>query len=900
MTRFRTISTISSSAALAAALGYAASVAAVTLNLSNGPLFLGGNVEPNIVFNLDDSGSMQFEYLPGEGFHNVSTFMFPRPSAPYGGGTYTNYVPNFFDKNLHNFYMRSAHNNAAFYNPDVTYLPWSNSDGSEMPNANPAAAYYNPRITGQGTLNLTAQQTQIAVWFGYCGPSSGGACPNTGVYAASNINDAFCQAANELQYPGGDCTQSHTYWPITYYNYTGGPVTERGSYARVQITTSTPAEATFAYTDPVTGLPVTRTRDQEIQNFANWFQYHRSRILTACAGIGRAFAEQGPGMRVGFAAINQGSKSIDGQTSPGAMVKGARAFSGADRDAFFTELYDHVIPAAGTPLRRAVDNVGKYFERADNSGPWSATPGAGSTAAHLECRQSYQVLMTDGYWNGNPAPTSDARKNVDNTTTTTITNSPLTPSKSYKYVPAAPYKDKWGNPTPDDGTLADVAMYYWGRDLRTSIVNDVVTNPLDPTFWQHLTTFTVGLGVSGTLDPATDFPALINGTKQWPNPEPSGAGSQDAEKIDDLWHAAVNGHEQFFSASDPTTFTQSLSDSISAIKDRNGSAASVALNSGSVVSNTKLYQARFDSGDWSGQLVAYAVNDGSGVEPTYGCTSDDPIGKVCPDQVWDAGEVIDTLDWNAGRKIVTYKPSTRDGVAFRWPANPSSPSATELDSTQVTALNDNPATGPVDNDSKGQSRVEYLRGRIVTEFRNRSSVLGDIVYSAPAFVGAPSFVYPKTWGAGASETSYASFRAANVSRTPMLYVGANDGMLHAFDASNGANGGKERFAYVPSSVYPNLSKLTNRSYSHQYFVDGSPTAVDAFVNGAWKTVLVGGLRAGGRGIYALDVTQPVTSSTAESSVADRVLWEYNHTDAQGADLGFTFGEINIVRMQNGK
>ncbi|MBA2491388.1 MAG: hypothetical protein H0V34_06650 [Gammaproteobacteria bacterium] len=772
MTYFKTVSTVSSSAALAAALGYAASVAALPLNLSNGPLFLGGNVEPNIVFNLDDSGSMQFEYLPGAGFHDVSTFMFPRPSAPYGGGTYTNYVPNFFDKNLHNFYMRSAHNNFAFYNPNVTYLPWLNSDGSEMPNANPAAAYYNPRITSQGTLNLTAQQTQSALWFGYCGPSSSGNCLNTGVYASSNINDAYYQAANELNYSGGP-TQSHTYWPITYYNYTSGAVTERGSYARVEITTTTSAGATFAYTDPITGLAMTRTRDQEIQNFANWFQYHRSRILISRAGIGRAFAEQGPGMRVWFAAINQGSKSIDGQTSPGAMVKGVRPFSGTDRDAFFTELYDHVIPAAGTPLRRAVDNVGKYFERTDNSGPWSATPGTTSSAAHLECRQSYQILMTDGYWNDDPAPTSGARANVDNTTVpvaATIKNDPLLPSKSYRYVAAAPYKDVWAHSNPNGGTLADVAMYYWGRDLRTSIANDVTTNPLDLAFWQHLTTFTVGLGVSGTLDPATDFPALINGTKQWPNPEPSTAGSQNPEKTDDLWHAAVNGHGQFFSASDPSTFAQSLSDSISAIKDRNGSAASVALNSGSVVSNTKLYQARFDSGDWSGQLVEYAVHDG--VDHSYGCTEDDPKGKVCPDQVWDAGEIIDTQNWNTGRKIVTYKPSNRDGVVFRWPANSASPAANELDSTQVGALNDNPATIAVDNDSKGQSRLEYLRGRIVTEFRNRSSVLGDIVYSAPAYVGAPSFVYPKTWGVGAPETSYASFRAANASRIPTCSTSA--------------------------------------------------------------------------------------------------------------------------------
>lgn len=895
MKGLRTIGIAANSALLVAAVGYSASAAAAPLILSNAPLFLGGNVEPNLVFNLDDSGSMQFEYMPGEGFHpDYSYFLFPRPSSPYGAGTYTNFVPNFFDNNLHNFFMRSAHNNAIFYNPNITYKPWVNADGSDMANANPAAAYYNPRLPDRGTINLTAARTQTAYWFGN--------------FSGSNVNYAQGQWTAANQYDDWDAnnngnpdtTGSHTYVPITYYNYNSGPVTARASYTLVQITSATSSTATFAYTDPADGLPKTRTRDEEIQNFANWFQYHRSRILTARAGIGRAFGEQGPGMRVAFAAINKGSADIDGVTSPGALRRGVRPFSGSARTNFFNDLYDEIIDSDGTPLRRAMDDVGKYFERPDNRGPWGNTPGTddgSASSAHLECRQSYQILMTDGYWNGDDAPTSGARNNVDNTAGTTITNSPLEPLISYTYTPAAPFKDSYGHPNPDGGTLADIAMYYWNRDLRANVVNDVITNPQDPAFWQHLVTFTVGLGVSGTLDPATDLPGLTSGALQWPNPEPSAAGSQNPEKTDDLWHTALNGHGQFFSAADPATFANALSDALSAIKDRNGSAASVALNSGSITSNARLYQARFDSGDWSGQLVAYALHDG--VNHTYGCTDQDPIGKVCPTIVWDAGEVIDTQDWNTGRKIVTYKPSNDEGIPFRWPANPSSPTASELDSTQIAALNDNPATGSLDNDSKGQNRLEYLRGRIVTAFRNRSSVLGDIVHSAPAYVGAPAFNYPNNWGSGAPENAspYAAFRttSANQNRDPMLYVGANDGMLHAFTASSG----QERFAYVPSAVYPDLSKLTSRSYSHRYYVDGSPTAVDAYVNGQWRTILASGLRGGGRGTYALDVTTPPSSSESETTAASRVLWEYNHADSGGADLGYTFGEVNIVRMKNG-
>lgn len=311
----------------------------------------------------------------------------------------------------------------------------------------------------------------------------------------------------------------------------------------------------------------------------------------------------------------------------------------------------------------------------------------------------------------------------------------------------------------------------------------------------------------------------------------------------------------------------------------NASASSVATNSTSLNTGSKIYQARFNSNDWSGQLIAFPVLSNGTVSTT-------------PD--WDAGQVINTQAANS-RVILTFNDTltVRDGVAFRWPANPASPTSSEISTNLVNALNTAPTT--FINDGRGQQRLDYVRGDASQEgataisFRQRpTSKLGDIVNSNPNFVGAPN--------AGIPDPAYEAFRLAKSGREPMVYVGANDGMLHAFNAGTGANAGKETLAYVPSKAHPHLSKLTSRTYLHRYFVDGSPEVQDAFVSSQWRTVLVGGMGAGGQGVFALDVTDP--STFTEANAANIVLWEF--TDADDPDLGYTFGKPVVRKMANGR
>ena len=766
---------------------------AADLNIANSPLFVATNVEPNVMFTLDDSGSMQWEYMPDGGGMDFSTYMFPRlVSNLYGGNDYGNQVPNFDDDNVHNFYGRSSANNGVFYNPDVTYSPWSRPDGTEMPPADPTNALYNPDQPALGGRDLTTQRTENACWFRH----------------GSNLGSAF----------GDPCTGNHTYWPITYFIYNGGSRTVRGNYTKIEITTATPAGQTF--TSPG---GETRTRDEEIQNFANWFQYHRSRILTSRGAIGRAFTQMPDQARVGFAAIN----------APGSLISEVADFNIGGRNAFYNSLYNRTISTSGTPLRRAANSVGQYFERTDDAGPWSTTPGA-SGGEDLACRQSFNILMSDGFWNGGNPGVGEA----DGTAGATITGPDLGAGpQSYTYTPTAPFAD-----ASRTNTLADVAMHYWKRDLRPGLANKVSTTPEDPAFWQHLTSFGIGLGVEGNVIPQDAFDAVDNGTNiNWGNPF---GGNPD--KIDDLLHYGINGRGGFFSAADPETFAEELGNLLLEIVARTAATTGLSVSTTRLTQDSVAFAAEFDSEDWSGEVKAIDVlND----------TTE-----------WEASPALNSRD-PAFREIYTSEMDGTGGVDF---------------DTGLTGAH----KALIDSDtSRANNVIRYVRGESITGFRNRTNILGDIVNSRPVFVGQSNEGWANLPAGQGGGSSYFTFVDSKEAKTDAVYLGANDGMLHAFKADP-ATGGDELFAFVPRTVFGKLGELTEEPYGHQFFVDGQQVVRDAH-DGSWKRVLVGTLGAGGRGVYALDVTD---ANNPE------VLWEMNSGD--DVDLGFTFGEPIITRLGN--
>ncbi len=761
--------------------------ARAAVDISDSPIVVGSSVAPNLMFLLDDSGSMQWEVMPDEQMY-FSTYLFPVPAAVYGGGTYTSQVPTFQDSNIHNFFGRSPDNNAVFYNPQTQYRPWLRSTGASFGNVDPTAAPYNPAEPARGTMNLTAEVTQSAYWFN------------------NTVNTNQNQASYACSPP---CNQ--TFRPITFYIYRGtGSRLAAGSYTKYQI------RGTRAYRrDPVTAAEAeitsftwpngrTRTVAEETQNFANWFSYYRSRILAARAGASIAFGQLGENYRVGFRTINGVGEFLIPTTGN---------FSGTNRSTWFDRLLLTRIDPAGTPLRTSLNWAGNYYEtKTGTDDPWNDT----ARATPLACRQSFSIMTTDGYWS-DVFSLPGGSKNADGTE-------------------ARPYRDTHSN------TLADVAMYYYKRDLRTGIADSVPTNARDAAGWQHMVTFAVSLGVTGTLNPAVDLPALTAGTKDWPDP----TGSSPV-KLDDLWHATVNGRGSFVNAADPQQFTDGLSAVLTNIGERVASSGNVTSTSSSLTSTTLLFQSRFTGGNWTGDIHASRIE------------SD---GTIATTPTWKASEHIPAP---ASRSIYTWSGSA--GIAFQW-ANLSASQKTTLGSSAV---------------------VDYLRGVTTGEarnggtYRNRTSLLGDIVNSTPVYVGPVTDLRLDRFDwTGAS--TYQAHRAAVASRREMVYVAANDGMLHAFDARTG----DERFAYAPSNAFAAMKTLADTNYAHKFMNDGSAVVAEVYFSGAWRTVLIGTQGRGGNSVYALDITNPDAFS------ASKVLWEFTH-----ADFGRTVGAPVVARMNDG-
>ena len=377
--------------------------------------------------------------------------------------------------------------------------------------------------------------------------------------------------------------------------------------------------------------------------------------------------------------------------------------------------------------------------------------------------------------------------------------------------------------------------------------------------WTDVRLFTPGTsGAAGLLRDPLWYAAKWGGFRDQNN-----NGIPD---LDEEWDPNSDGNpDNYFLVTNALTLGEQLTRAFNEIIDRVTTASSASVNSGSISSETRLYQAKFSTRDWTGQLLSFRIDTDTGLLSTVD---------------WDAANEVPSAN---SREILTRN-ADGNGAAFRWDS---------LDGTRQ---------GQLDlGDGNGESRLEYLRGDTSKEqskpgglFRNRPTLpggkpalLGDIVSSSPVFVGRPPFRYRDDLEA----EPYSAFRIAQAARRPMVYAGANDGMLHGFDGETG----QERFAFIPGAVFDRLPALTDPGYTHLFYVDGPPNMGDVFFDDEWRTVLVGGLNRGGQGVYALDITEP--DAVTESNADDVVLWEF--TDADDADLGYTYSQPAIIRSHDG-
>ena len=316
------------------------------------------------------------------------------------------------------------------------------------------------------------------------------------------------------------------------------------------------------------------------------------------------------------------------------------------------------------------------------------------------------------------------------------------------------------------------------------------------------------------------------------------------------------------------------------------------------VAGNSSFSSQFDASDWKGEVKASELRFDANGEPSL-------IDK------WTFSSLLTAqlagTGWNSNRLVATWNPDTRTGVAFRSAALAAS-QRSALDPTFTAASDADPL-------------LDYLRGDRTNEvgssvvgssqaYRSRSALIGDIVGSKARPIGPPSFPYSDV-----SNPGYSAFKSTWANRPTVVYVGANDGMLHAINGSLSGAGGTEMFAYVPGALYdgPNgtpsvdgLASLANPTFTHHYLVNATPNVYDVDFGRTpdssgnaragspdWRSILIGGLGKGGRSYYAIDVTDPAgMASGGEGTVASKVLWEFTDTD-----LGYTYGDPVVVKTR---
>lgn len=986
-------------AALALALGIAGGISnAEVTDLGTSPLAQSSstNVLPNLMFTLDASGSMGWDFL-GDNVDPIQSFItFSSASANTGKSRCNNSTCSSISTRAVRgdppYYSNQF--NGVFYNPQITYKPGRNADGTcrTIYDNNNFTSYLDcpaPLTHGlwtavaadsyqtsgtipfspTATVDLTTQFSEIV----YC-KSNSNVPPDAVNCRRNGINTAnpflYNSASTANGFPDGAVSSSSTnfkypqtqsgapfYYVITPVEYcsdanlttcvastvptTVGSITysfpalvrycknstdanaaapvsgsvagsarceskyfgsytfpRYGQFTRTDIVSTTPTYGGRPTRSDCAAAP-NCTYAEEMTNFANWFAYYRTRIHMMKTAAGNAFKTIDDKYRVGFITINPGSPVQPSNSANGftGQYLPIAKFDVTQKANWYTTFYNQPV-GQSTPLRQALSRVGRHFAGKTDG----INSGMPEDPMQYSCQQNFALLTTDGFWNGSAGVQIDgvtAIGNQDNVDAGFSTRA---------------FGAFDGALAGASDTLADVAMYYYKTDLRPtgSIgalgidvgTDNVPTTGKDTNPAQHMVTFTLGLA-DGLMtyipnyDTSTtgDFANIktssttcfwASGTCNWPVPV-----ADQNSALDDLWHAAVNGRGTYYNARDPSTLAAGLGGALAGVNIQTGAAAASATSSPNITQTSNfIFSSTFRTVKWDGEVAAQQI--------------DINTGNVLPPIVWSAQAQLDSV-LPASRTIYTF---TTDTVSFPTKLKPflwanltaseqaflSGKCNTPFALSQCSSL----SLGQQTQASNGSTMLDYLRGSAAnapTLYRQRDHVLGDTVNATPAFVATPTFKFQDN-----VTPSYGTFQttAPASTRTPVLYIGANDGMLHAFNGNTGA----EMWAYVPSMVLSNMYLLADNNYAtkHTYFVDGSPQVMDVFIGGAWKTILVGGLNLGGRGFYALDITDPT---------APKALWEFKVrnpavtacaatvTAAIGAsddcDLGSSYGNPVITK-----
>ena len=850
------------------------------MDLADAPMAVKNTVLPNMIFILDDSGSMDSEVLfptndgaawwhtgdmsfVGRGANDQSsagTINFNKTGG--AGTTWKKYVylfPNgtgtgnraYSDSTNDHYaipptaefaWTRSSKYNPIYYDTNKTYTYWPeahNGSSSVSFSAATATSVKSHPVLNGNTIDLTTDRVSNSTNFTF--KMHEGMVAPAGARRLNGSN--WVTLSVDTTVPSGSWDVEISYYPATFYHpdpngtFTGP---DGAKLKRYEIKSGN-------------SFPSGRTYAAEIQNFANWFAFYRKRKLLMSSAIGSVF-DGLDGIRGGMFTLNDRSSV--------SMYDFSSTTASANEKRLLYNFYSNN-NAGGTPTRDALNYAGTQFKRTNSGAP-----------IQFECQYNAAFVLTDGFANRTPTDLPSPR-NFDGQTD--YGSYPY--NRQYKAngsTVTSPYQDTY------EGTLADIAMEHYTKNLRPDLptgkvpVNQYDVGPdADRNPNLHMNTYALGLGTKGfifgvdaatTADPYTNAPA-------WSDPN---AADRSPAAVDDLWHATINGHGEMFSVTDVDAARQSIKSVVDSIIGKVGSAAAVAVSNPNVTTaDNASYVTAYNSGNWTGDLLAYPL------DLTTGNTNFNlPLWSVSPKLQLDAR--------TTARLIASYSGTsgTGNGRAF---------TSAGLSTAQKDLIK-TPASSPSDADDV----IAFLRGTRTLEgttYRSRVNLLGDMINAEPAILRDSFNDY--------TDNGYSAFKTSTATRTRMVLQGANDGMLHAFNANTGA----EAWAYVPNRVIQegNLNMLSRKTgFTHKYFVDATPTIADVDfknIDGAtgsgedWRTILVGGLGKGGKGFYALDLTSP--GATTDSEVAAKVLWEFPNSATNSTaskNIGYSYGRPVIAKF----
>lgn len=772
--------------------------AAEATDIYKGPLKAAALAKPNVIFGMDDSGSMDFEVMlktndgafwwsatTGWDINGAPLFN----SAGTAGGTWTK-LPYLFpngcaaglrrncDASGHYAIaptyqfasLRSKDYNPLYYDPAITYVQWPdaviNGASKSFPASIPTAALSHPLTTSSTNLTATTMTTAVDTTFlmlpGMTVPAG------TSLY----INSAWKTRATDMVVPNTTTyTAAFAYYPATYW------MKQACSVNNVDCTKA-PDGAQLKRFEIKTGVtfPSGRSYTAELQNFSNWFTFYSKRKLMLGSSMGSVLSTL-KGMRIGLVAMNAQSVPTMYDLDSTNPLTNAQVITG--------KFYQNS-SSGGTPTRSLLNYIGNQFK-------------TNNAIVQYSCQRNAAFIVTDGF----------------------AENTPLTPPS---YTSAT-----WGKGSPYEttypGTLADIALSYYTNNLRSDLttgrvptVVPTVSNPgADNNPNIHMNTYAMTLGARGTLWPDVSNP--YSGSMVWPNP----VDTRSPTAVDDLWHATINSRGSMFTAQNPSQTAAAAQTALTQILKLAGAQGGVAFSTHNLkAGNSMAYEGSYRPQGWSGDVSAFAV--------------DTSTGALAPNPSWSADNLLQSRDYTT-RAIASFNGSS--GVALTF-------------STVDSILNPSGVNGVT------ADLVSYIRGdrsKESTSFRVRTGLMGAVVNAEP--VSSPA--------------------------DGVVFATSNEGMVHTLDKTNG----NELWAYMPGFALADAGAQAQKTWSFQTTLDATP----ALGRVGAKTILVGGRGTVGVGFYALDVSNPKTSTT-DSAVASRVLWEFpsastptNIVSSLGASMG---------------